>query len=164
MIVVSNTSPLVNLAVVGQLGLLGHLYGRVAIPQAVHNEIVAVGSVGTTALEASQWIETMRVANQTAVASLRMELDDGEAEAIALALELPADLILLDERKGRVIAQRLGVRFVGLLGVLIEAKHRGLIPAVGPTMDNLIKKAGFWIGQELYEHVLQVAGEWPVPS
>ena len=159
MIVVSNTSPLVNLAVVGQLDLLRHLYSRVAIPQAVHDEIVAVGSVGTTALETSQWIQTMRAANQTIVASLGMELDEGEAEAIALALELPADLRLLDERKGRAIAQRLGVRFVGLLGVLIEAKHRGLIPAVGPTMDNLIQKAGFWIGQELYEHVLQVADE-----
>jgi predicted nucleic acid-binding protein len=161
MIVVSNASPIVNLAAVGQLGLLRQLYGQVLIPQAVHKEIVIAGRgrPGATEVETFDWIETRRVTDWIVVASLQLELDEGEAEAIALAAELKADLLLLDERKGRVVASRLGLKFVGLLGVLVEAKHKGLILAVRPVLDNLISKAGFWISRDLYEHVLQAAGE-----
>jgi predicted nucleic acid-binding protein len=83
----------------------------------------------------------------------------GQAEAIALAVELQADLLLLDERKGRVVASRLGLKSVGLLGALIEAKHRSLILAIKPIVDDLIATAGFWITQKLYEQVLHAAGE-----
>ena len=161
MIVVSNTSPLVNLAAVGQLELLQRLYDKVVIPQSVHDEIVIAGAGQPGAIEIAtfDWIETRQVAGRNLVASLQLELDDGEAEAIALTVELKADLILLDERKGRVIAARLGLRFIGLLGMLVEAKHRGLISAVRPIMNDLIGKAGFWIGQELYDYILQVAEE-----
>jgi predicted nucleic acid-binding protein len=161
MIVVSNASPIVNLAAVGQLDLLRQLYGQVLIPQAVHKEIVIAGrgQSGATEVETFDWIESRRVTDWIAVASLQLELDEGEAEAIALAAELKADLLLLDERKGRVVASRLGLKFVGLLGVLVEAKHKGLILAVRPVLDNLISKAGFWISRDLYEHVLQAAGE-----
>jgi hypothetical protein len=88
-----------------------------------------------------------------------LELDDGEAEAIALAVESRADLILLDERKGRIVTSRLGLKFVGLLGVLIEAKHNGFVDSIKPIMDDLIKKAGFWISPQLYDHILQTTGE-----
>lgn len=161
MIVVSNTSPIINLAVVGQLDLLHQLYGKVIVPRAVHDEFVIVAKEQPIAIdiESFDWIETRKVTNQTAVASLQLELDEGEAEAIALALELNADLLLLDERKGRLVAARLGLKFIGLLGVLIEAKHKGLVVSIKPILDDLIKKAGFWISPELYEHVLQVARE-----
>ena len=92
-------------------------------------------------------------------ASLQVELDDGEAEAIVLAIELKADFLLLDERKGRAIATRLGLRPIGLLGVLVEAKHKRLITDLRSVLDDLIRKAGFWISQELYEHALKIAGE-----
>jgi predicted nucleic acid-binding protein len=95
----------------------------------------------------------------TSVTVLQMELDVGEAEAIALAKELAADLLLMDGRRGRDIAARLGLRVIGLLGVLIEAKHRGMIPAVKPILDDLKAKAGFWVSQQLYARVLQAAGE-----
>ena len=129
MIVVSNTSPIINLAAIGQLDLLRRLYGKVVIPQTVHEEITRAGveQPGSTDVETQAWIETRPVADQALVASLRLELDEGEAAAIALAVELSADLILLDERKGRRIAARLGLHPVGLLGVLIEAKHAGVI-------------------------------------
>lgn len=161
MIVVSDTSPVVNLAAIGQLELLRQLYGAVVIPQAVHHEIVVVGAgqPGAAEVEASDWIETRPVTSQSIVASLQMEVDEGEAEAIALAVELEADLLLLDERRGRRVASRLGLRFIGLLGVLIEAKHQGLIPAAKPMVDDLIAKSGFWITRELYDRVLQAAGE-----
>jgi predicted nucleic acid-binding protein len=66
---------------------------------------------------------------------------------------------LLDEHRGRIVASRLRLRFVGLLGVLIEAKRRGLISAIQSTLDDLIEKAGFWISRELYDRVLQAARE-----
>ena len=160
MIVVSDISPIVNLAFIGQLDLLRRLYNRVVIPQAVDDEI-AKGSdqSGIAEIRMFDWIEIKQVTNQAMVASLELELDRGEAEAIALAIELKADLLLLDERKGRLAALRLGVRIIGLLGLVIEAKQKGLIPFVKPTMDALKQKAGFWISQDLYDHILQVAGE-----
>lgn len=71
------------------------------------------------------------------------ELDKGEAEAIALALELGADQVLIDERRGRRIAARLNLRYTGILGILVEAKNRGLISEVKPLLDALIDRAGF---------------------
>lgn len=161
MIVISNTSPLVNLVAVGQLDLLRQLYGKIIIPQAVYHEIAVVGAgqPGDAEVKTFDWIETQQTKDRILVASLELELDPGEAEAIALATALKADLLLLDERKGRIVASRLGLKFIGLLGVLIEAKYKGLIVKVKPIMDDLISKAGFWMSQQLYEHVLQVVGE-----
>ena len=76
-----------------------------------------------------------------------------------LAVELNADLLLIDERMGRAVASHLGIRFIGLLGVIIEARHKGLIPAVKPLPDELIGGAGFWVTRELYDSVLRAAGE-----
>ena len=161
MIVVTNTSPIINLAAVGQLGLLRQLYGQIVIPQAVYAEIVGrgAGQPGADEVAASDWIRTRQVVNRTTVAALQLELDDGEAEAIALAVEASADLLLMDEALGRAIAARFGLRFIGLLGCLVEAKNKELVSAVRPIVDDLIEKASFWIGRPLYERVLQAAGE-----
>ncbi len=161
MIVVSDTSPIANLAVVGQLDLLRQLYGQVIIPPAVLAEIKRIGPEHSAvrAIETAAWITTQPVVNQTAVASLKLELDEGEAEAIALALELSADLLLVDERKGRMIATRLGLKFIGLLGVLVAAKQGGWLAQVKPVVDDLRHKAGFWISDELYTEVIRFANE-----
>ena len=161
MIVVSNTSPIINLAAVGQLDLLRQLYGKVIIPQAVYHEITVIGAGQPGAMEVQtlEWIETKQVTNRALVMVLQTELDEGEVEAIALAIELRADLLLLDERLGRTIASRLGLQFIGLLGVLIEAKQKGYTPAVKPVLDDLVTKAGFWVSPQLYARVLQAAGE-----
>jgi len=160
-IVVSNTSPITNLAAVEQLDLLRQLYGTVLIPQAVYGELIAGGGgqPGAREVQTLEWIETRAVTDHALVTALQIELDNGEAEAIALTKELAADLLLLDERRGRAVAARLDLRFVGLLGVLIEAKQKGTIPAVKPVLDDLMAKAGFWISQRLYVRVLQAAGE-----
>ncbi|HAK97320.1 MAG TPA: DUF3368 domain-containing protein [Planctomycetes bacterium] len=161
MIVVSDASPMLNLAAIHRLDLLRALYERVAIPETVHAEIAGSADDLPGALEfkAADWIEVRRPGDTALVTTLRAELHAGEAEAIALAHELRADLILLDERKGRAAAARLNLRVVGLLGVLVEAKHKGLVPALKPLLHELTTRAGFWIGKELFQAVLIAAGE-----
>lgn len=161
MIVVSNTSPIMNLAAIGKLELLQQLYNKVVIPQAVYNELTIEdeGQPGEQKIQTLKWIETRIVSDQSFVEALRGELDDGEAEAIALSKELKTDLLLLDERRGRAVATRFGLRFIGLLGILIDAKQKGYIPAIKPILDDLVANAGFWVSQQLYAHVLRAAGE-----
>lgn len=160
MIVVSDTSPIINLAAVEHLTLLHRLYGHVLIPQRVYDEIVAGNEQpGAQEIRNYSWIESRSVKDDAVVLALHDALDPGEAEAIALALQEKADLLLLDERRGRAFAAQYGLRFIGILGILIEAKRRHEIPTVKPVMDALIAKAGFWIAPLLYERVLQAAGE-----
>jgi len=159
--VVSNTSPIINLAAIGQLDILRQLYGVIAIPESVYHEIAVTGSgeAGSLEVQTFDWIETKKATNRLQVAALQIELDKGEAEAISLALELKADLLLLDERRGRTVASRLGLKAVGILGCLIEAKKKGFISSVKPILDNLITRSGFWVTENLYTRVLQTAGE-----
>ena len=86
-------------------------------------------------------------------------LDSGEAAALALALEIRADAVLIDERRGYEIAIQLGLRTIGILGILLLAKSRGLIPAVKPILDALQQQAGFWLSESLRKQVLQFAQE-----
>ena len=90
---------------------------------------------------------------------LRRDLDRGEAETIALALQLDADLVLLDESEGRHAAQRLGLRVVGVVGILLEAKARGALESVRPHLDALRQEAGFYLDVSLIQHALALANE-----
>lgn len=161
MIVVSNTSPLTNLAAIGQFDLLHSLYVRLHIAHAVWDELNAKGRrwPGGDEVAGAGWIEQHPVQNQPLVAALRRDLDRGEAETIALALELNADLVLLDEQEGRHAAQRLGLRMVGTVGVLLEAKASGTVDTVRPHLDALRQTAGFYLSRSLYQHALALAGE-----
>ena len=87
------------------------------------------------------------------------ELDLGESEALALALEIRADLILIDEAAGRAMAKRMGVPFIGVFGVLLEAKRSGLIGAVLPLLDRLQNDHGFYLSAPVRDEVLRLAGE-----
>lgn len=86
-------------------------------------------------------------------------MGEGEAEAIALAIELRADLLLIDERLGRIVAARNEVEIIGVMGVLVQARRLGLIPSVKPILDDLIAAAGFWVSGPLYRRVLESVGE-----
>jgi predicted nucleic acid-binding protein len=162
-IIVSDTSPINNLAAINQLDLLRQLYSTVVIPEAVYRELTEPDCpvAGATEVETFDWIQTRQVTNRTLVEALQNELDIGEAEAIALALELEAEQVLIDERLGRIVAARLNLRYTGILGIFVEAKSQGLIPVVKPLLDALINQAGFWIAEPLYNRVLQLADEHP---
>jgi predicted nucleic acid-binding protein len=110
MIVASNTSPLTNLAAIGQFDLLRRLCGQVHIAQGVWEELNAQGKQwpGRDQVAQADWIWRHTVQNQDLVTALQRDLDRGEAETIALALEMDADLVLLDEKEGRHTAQRFG--------------------------------------------------------
>jgi uncharacterized protein len=125
---------LTNLAAIGQFDLLHQLYGEVHIAEGVWQELNATGPrwPGRNEVAAGDWIERHSVQNQTVVTALRRDLHKGEAETIALALELGADLVLLDEREGRHAAQRLELRVAGVVGVLLEAKSKGAVDAIRP--------------------------------
>ncbi len=161
MIVVSNTSPLTNLAAIGQLDLVRQLYAHLYIPLAVWEELRAPGVnwPGQDQVTTASWIERRLVGDRAVVTALRRDLDGGEAEAIALALELNADLILLDEKEGRHAARRLGLRVTGVGGVLLEAKAAGAISAVRPSLDALRWTAGFYLNETVYQYLLLLAGE-----
>ena len=90
---------------------------------------------------------------------LREDLDPGEAEAIVLAIERQADLLLVDERRARRTATAAGLTVSGLLGVVAKAKQAGLIDLARPVLDELIQTARFWIGPDLYKEVLVDLGE-----
>src|SRR5438105_15486074 len=112
MIVVSNSSPIINLAIVGKLDLLRLLYGSITIPGAVYHEVViqGAGQPGAVEVQSQPWFQQRAVGDQALVALLRSDLDEGESEAVALAHEMKADLLLMDEQAGRDAAQRLGLR------------------------------------------------------
>jgi predicted nucleic acid-binding protein len=125
MTVVSDASPMINLARIEALHLLAELHETVVLPEAVWTEIVVdgEGQPGARAVQSATWIERQAVANRDLVRALRRDLDKGEAEAVALAVETEDVLLLMDERLGRETADHFDLACVGLIGVLIEAKE-----------------------------------------
>lgn len=159
--IVSNTSPIINLACIDRLDVLPALFGEIAIPDAVFHEIAVAhpDAPGASDVRTAPWVRRRSVVNRPLVDSLRLELDPGEAEAIACAVEANAQLLLIDERRGRLVALRLGLATTGLMGVLLLARKKGLIESIRPLLDDLRRVAGFWIGDALYSQVLREAGE-----
>lgn len=161
MIVVADAGPVIHLAVGGSLGILPALFGRVLIPRDVFDEVVRAGAgrPGSTELGSATWVEVREGGGEPGLLALLLqELDRGEARAIALAVEVGADLLLIDERAGRLAAQRLGLECGGSLRVLLEAKRRGLIASVA-TIVSRMREGGMWLDEGLVRSVLQAAGE-----
>ncbi|MCS6918540.1 MAG: DUF3368 domain-containing protein [Fimbriimonadales bacterium] len=161
MTVVSNTSPITNLHGIGKLSLLRQLYQQIYIPPAVYEELMeGVRQGDHPPLDAEwEWIQVKTPSPTALLDTLRLQLDTGEAEAIALGIELSADLLLMDERAGRRIAAQHGLTVTGVLGVLLDAKALGYIDAIRPLMERLKQQMGFWISTELHMEILRLAGE-----
>ena len=161
MIVVSDTWPVLNLARIGRLDLLQLLYHQVLIPSAVYRELTISKMDLPPAIDLATmpWLIVATAKDQDRVQQLREELDPGEAEAIVLAIERRADLLLVDERRGRRTATAAGLTVTGLLGVVARAKQAGLIDLAKPVLYELIHVARFWIGPELYAEALAALDE-----
>ncbi|NJK27593.1 MAG: DUF3368 domain-containing protein [Coleofasciculaceae cyanobacterium SM2_3_26] len=160
-IVISNTSPISNSIVIGEIALLQQIYPRVLIPPAVHSELTRLPILQPTVLSLldAGWLEIQAPTNFQLLNTLNQTLDPGEAEAIALAVELSADRLLIDERLGRSVAASYGLNLRGLLGILINAKQQGSISVLKPVLDRLVNQAGFRVSQALYDRTLQEVGE-----
>ena len=161
MIVISDTSPIINLAAINQLDLIPKLFAHIIIPQAVFDEITikGFGKYGSSEILNAEWITVKQCTNTVLLNNLLLELDLGEAEAIALAIEMNTQSILLDESDGRTIALQYKLKPIGILGILLEAKNKGLIPNVKDCIENLQIIANFYISKPIYNHILQLAGE-----
>lgn len=161
MIVVSNTSPLTSLAAIGHFDLLRKLFEQIHIAPGVWEELNQGGRrhPGSAEVENASWIQHHEVSNETLVVALRRDLDRGEAETLALAIELNAEIVLLDEQEGRRAANRLGLRPLGVVGILLEAKRRGEIEEIRSLLDALRSQAGFFLSDSLYQQALNQAGE-----
>lgn len=157
MIVISDTSPITNLIKIGRLNILHDLFGKVVVPEEVNRELLNWKKLGAdiSTYQNAPWIELakVKVTEYQLRAHLSINLDDGEADAIALAFALKADFLLIDERRGRKIARSMGIKAVGLIGVLLEAKNNGVIEEVLPILESLRTKAGFWISEDLFNQV-----------
>ena len=163
MLVVSDASPVLNLAIIGRLDLLQQQFGKVWLPQAVIAELRIEhdlpGSATIRQAWQAGWLESEAVQDRVRVTILQRELDLGEAEAIALALQQHSDWLLLDEREGRRVAKSLGLRVTGVLGILLRARLEGQLPSLREAMDQLRDLADFRISADLYDQLIQAAQE-----
>ena len=161
-VVIADTGPLIALARIGQLDLLRRLYGRVVVPPAVHTELAIdsnrPGAKALAGVFAAGWADVVAVTD----ASVRLELDQllgpGEAEAIALAEQEDTRFLLIDDARGRRTARSRGIPVVGVAGMLLVAKSRGELAAVGPVLDRL-SSAGYRLSPRLVAGTLARAGE-----
>jgi predicted nucleic acid-binding protein len=158
-IVVSDTSPIRALAHLGLIEILRQLYGTVVIPTAVRIELGNALTSENLRTAIPEWMQIRAPSNIAEVSRLRIELDPGESEAIALAVEIHADYLLIDEWAGREVAASMGLTRVGVIGVLLQAKRHGIIPAIRPLIDRLRGEIKFRISDALYARVMHDAGE-----
>lgn len=144
----TNTTCLIGLERIGQLDILPQVFPVVFAPLAVMAEI---------GIEVS-WLRVTAVNNPAVVAALRTQIDTGEAEAIALAIELGDVVVILDDKKARRVASQIGLRVIGTVGMLLRAKRLGVIASVLPLLQAL-DEADFRIADALRQNALRLAGE-----
>ena len=162
-LVVSNSSPIMNLAIIGQLHLIRELFGEIIIPKEVWAELIVEGKgkPGTNEIEKAKWIRVAKVKNDNLVKILNKDLDVGESAAIALAIERKADLLLLDETDARNLAEFYNLTKTGVIGILMRAKKRRIIKEIKPLLKKLTTQSHFWIKPDLYDAILSEMGETP---
>jgi len=145
---VTNSTCLIALERIGQLGLLRQVFVALFIPPAVQTEFgVSV-----------DWLIVKPVSGTGIVTALKTQLDEGEAQAIALAMESGDVFVVLDDKKARSIAKRMGLRVMGTIGILLRAKRKGAITKLKPLLNSL-REVGFYMTDALYQEALRIAGE-----
>ena len=167
---VSDSTSLIVLSKIGKLHILQKLFHQIHVPRAVFQEVTEgrPGRLdpklreGTHAIQSAHWIKVRDVADRSLVDLCRTTLDLGESESIALAKELDAELLIIDERKGRAMAEKLKIRFTGTLGVIVKAKQTGILSEVESTLmqvTSLQGVGGFHVSSDVIATVLKLAGE-----
>lgn len=147
--IISDTSCFIILTNIGELKILRKVYGQIVTTPEIAAEY------GETLPE---WVEIVSVTDKYRQQILEMQIDKGESSAIALALETPDSLLILDDYKARKIAERLGITFTGTIGVIIKAKLKGIIPSIKPILEK-IKKTDFRLSDDLELQALREARE-----
>ena len=159
---ISNSSVLIALSSIGQLELLRQRFpDGIEVPRAVWREVVETGQdrPGARAVCDATWIHQAGAPAGKMLDLLRADLDEGEAEAIALALGAGIRLILLDEKDARRIARRLGLTVLGTVGLLIWGRRMGFLTALRPCLDELTHQGKFRLSQEVIQNALRAVGE-----
>lgn len=161
---ISNSSVLIALSSIGQLSILTQRFlDGILIPQAVWYEVVETGAgrAGATEVAAglNVWLTVQEVKNKTLISALQQDLDQGEAEAIALIIEQPSEALLLDEKKARQVARRMNLPILGTVGLLIWAKRQGAIVNLQEQLDALRTVAKFRLSQQVYDETLRQVRE-----
>lgn len=156
MIIISDTTPIISLLKAGQLELLKYLFGEVVIPEAVYEELVGnrMFQIEAEKIKQCPFIKVSQVKDLKSVNIFRRVtgLDAGESEAIVMAEERQADLLLMDERKGRRVAKQMGLTITGTMGVLIQAFDEKLLSKDAvETCLTVMKKCGIRISDGLFE-------------
>lgn len=144
-IIIADASCLIVLDNIQELSLLEKLFGKVLITEEVKKEF---------GLDLPEWLKVREVKNQSKKDALNLILDKGEASSIALCLETAESILIIDEKKGRRIAQDLGVKIIGTLGVILKAKENGLLNSVEDFLGKL-ENADFRISPILKEKILK---------
>ncbi len=155
LVIVADSSPLIGLARIGQLDLLRRSAERVLIPPAVWGEVTTQSpdAPGAKEVRAARWLAIEEPPDPASVASLKLIVDQGEAEAIALAQSIDSSLLLVDDSRARRVAQQLGVRLIGTVGLLRRAKKAGWITELRSELEAL-QSHGIYIRQKLIDLVL----------
>lgn len=153
MIVVSDTSPLTALLTVGQAALLADLFRDVVVPEGVRDELLHSHS------SLPPWLRVEAIRNPAQVRQFAQIVDCGEAEAIELAKELHADRLLIDERRGRRLAAQEGIPVIGLLGVVLLARRKRLIPSARALLLRMQAEAGIYLAKDIMEAALKTVEE-----
>lgn len=160
MIVVSDTTALSGLIRIGELSLLNHLFNEVIIPPKVYAELLELKRFGIDISTLNQnWLKVQQPTQSLLLSQLLQQLDEGEAQAIALAVEIRANLLIVDEMEGRKIALQLHLPITGIGGIFIRAKRAGLIQAVKPLLERLMTQANYYLSEAVYQKILTEAGE-----
>lgn len=160
MIIISDTSCITNLFQIDALEILPKLFGKILIPEAVFNELLAFHENTFTLQLSANKIELTEVTDLELLQKAKFyDLDAGETEAIALALQLKNIALIIDEKAGKKAAEKLGIKTVGLLGVILLAKQNNHIESAKLLLDDLRVKTTFHFSDSLYTKIIQLAGE-----
>jgi len=159
--VIVNATPLINFASISRLDILKSLFGKIIVPFHVWDEVVTkAGEYDTSeVIKSADFLTIKKAKDEMLYKTLLMDINKGEAEAIVLALEIKASLVILDEKEARDFAEYYGLNFTGTVGCLLRAKQKWIIKNLKPVLDDIMIKGNFWLSDDVYNKVINLAKE-----